>query len=283
MNEVQRHAAVHHEHIVPYYDSGDDRGQLYYAMRLMPLTLANRSGPMDPMEAVGLLIEITEAVHFLHTQPVPIVHRDLKPGNILLDDRGRAYVSDFGVAMLLDDGSSLDGARGTIPYIAPEQFAARFGEIGPACDIYSLGVILYELLTGQLPFPQTRESIILTLEREPTGPSRLRSAIPSELERICRKCLRKATRERYKSADELLDDLRCFERGEPSPIPPDGLLSRLAHWSKRPALASRLAVIIVSSCIIWVCVQITGYAKWRQNHPGPRSDDQVDPESIRID
>ena len=154
VKEVRSLAGIHHAHIVPYYDSGDDRGQLYYVMRLMRGgSLADRPGPMDPMDAARLLIQITEAVHELHSQPRPIVHRDLKPKNILLDERGRPHVADFGLAVLLDGNGVADGACGTIPYIAPEQFDRKFGEVGPACDVYSLGVILYELLTRSAPVP----------------------------------------------------------------------------------------------------------------------------------
>ncbi len=257
IKEVRSLAWIHHDHIVPYHDSGDDRGQLYYVMRLMRGSslaglLRDRRGPMEPMDAARLLIRVTEAVHHLHSRHPPIVHRDLKPGNILLDEEGKPYVADFGLAVLLEGEGWADGACGTIPYIAPEQFDRRFGEVGPACDVYSLGVILYELITGRPPFPRGRESILLTLDREPLPPGRLRAGVPGNLERVCMKCLRKSTRDRYASTGELLADLRHFERHEPLSTPPDGPWPRLWHWARRePALAVRLGVIVTCSAIMW--------------------------------
>jgi serine/threonine-protein kinase len=208
IDEIQTLAHIFHDHVVPYLDSGEDRGQLYYVMRLMrggslAQFLKERREPLDPDEAAGLTIQIVEAVHHLHTQRRPIVHRDLKPQNIFRDEAGKLYIGDFGlVALLRPDGNVVEpGVCGTLPYIAPEQLDGRFGEVGKASDIYSLGVILCELLTGQPPFPRNRESILLTLEREPIRPSRLRRGIPEVLERICLKCLRKSTRDRYQSAD----------------------------------------------------------------------------------
>ncbi|MFO0888989.1 MAG: serine/threonine-protein kinase [Isosphaeraceae bacterium] len=251
--EVQTLARLHHEHIVPYFGSGDDRGQWYYSMRLMSgMTLADVPKPMEPCRAVGLLIKLTQAVCYLHSQPRPVIHRDLKPQNILFDETGRPHVADFGLSFLFHEDRAVIGACGTVPYIAPEQLDRRFGDVGPACDIYSLGVILYELLTGQTPFPRSAESIVLTLERDPTPPSRLRPGISNDLESICLKCLARSTRKRYSSANELLVDLRCVDRGEPLSSPPEGLLSRLVHKARRePALAVRLAVIVACSTIIW--------------------------------
>ena len=162
IDEIHMLAYIDHGHVVRYLDSGEDRGQLYYVMRLMrggslAQLLKERREPLDPDEAARLMIQIVEAVHYLHTQPRPILHRDLKPQNILRDEAGKLYVGDFGLAALLrPDGSLLEaGACGTPGYIPPEPLDGRFGEVGPASDIYSLGVILYELITRQLPFPRT--------------------------------------------------------------------------------------------------------------------------------
>ena len=244
VKEVRALAQIDHDHIVPYRGSGDDRGQLYYVMRYMrgsslARLMAERHEPLDPLDAARLMIQVAEAVRHLHALQPPIVHRDLKPHNILLDEAGKLYVADFGLAILLDgEAAGVEGgACGTIPYIAPEQFDPRFGEVGPACDIYSFGVILYELITGEPPFPRTRESILRTLDSEPTPPRQLRAGIPKDLERICLKCLRKSVRDRYASADQLLDDLRHFERETRSRRPPTGpgRVSRTGCGGSRPS------------------------------------------------
>ncbi len=260
INAVQAMVRIDHDHIVPYRGSGDDRGQLYYVMKLMRGSnlaefLKERSEPLAPLDAARLLIQIAEAVHYLHTQQPPIVHRDLKPHNIMLDEAGKLYVADFGLVILLvgEGGSVQGGACGTIPYIAPEQFDGRFGEVGPSSDIYSLGVILYELITGQPPFPRTPESVLRTLNSDPLPPSRIRAGVPDGLERICLKCLRKATRDRYESTATLVEELNHFVQDEPlAHTPTHTVWQRVRDWARsEPALAVRLAVIVACSAIIW--------------------------------
>jgi hypothetical protein len=274
INEVQAMAVVDHEHIVRYRGSGDDRGQLYYVMSYMRGSnlakfLKERQKSLHPVDAARLMIQITGAVCYLHNQPKPIVHRDLKPHNILRDDAGKLYVADFGLATLLD-GQFVEGeACGTIPYIAPEQFDSRFGKVGPSSDIYSLGVILYELIAGQLPFPRTSDSVLRTLESDPVPPSRIRAGVPDDLERICLKCLRKSTMDRYATTALLLEELNRFEQRDALVhTPPHTPWQRIRDWARsEPGLAARLAVIAACSAIIWGSRLIAGrYAPLRPDH-----------------
>ena len=278
IDEIRMLAYINHSHVVRYLDSGEDRGQLYCVMRLMrggslAQFLKERREPLDPDEAARLMTQIAEAVRYLHTQPRPILHRDLKPQNIFRDEAGKLYVGDFGLAALLrSDGSLLEaGACGTPGYIAPEQLDGRFGKVGPASDIYSLGVILYEMITRQVPFPRTGDwaSLIRTLDRNPIRPGRVRPGIPEPLERICLKCMQKLTTARYRSAEELVEDLEAFRERRPLPnTPPDTAWQRIRDWARNaPALAARLAVIVACSAILWSYRLIVGnYAPLLEGH-----------------
>jgi eukaryotic-like serine/threonine-protein kinase len=275
IGEVWAMAQINHPHIVPYRGSGEDRGQLYYVMSYirgssLAKFLKDRGGPFPALEVAALMIPIVDAVRYLHTQDRPIVHRDLSPHNILLDETGKPYVADFGLAILIDGGRHVEaGACGTIPYIAPEQFDSRFGDVGTSSDIYSLGVIIYELIAGRPPFPRNRASILRTLDSDPLPPSRLRAGIPESLERICMKCLRKATRDRYSSADKLLSELNRFSLGlHLIDTPPHNPWQRFRDWARsEPALATRLAVIVACSAILWGYRLITGeYAPLPDGH-----------------
>ena len=275
IKEVQAMVRIDHEHIVPYRCSGDDRGQLYYVMKLMRGSdlkefLEERHAPLTSLEAARYMIQIAKAVSYLHAQQPPIVHRDLKPRNILRDEAGKLYVADFGLAVLHDDQvADLDHACGTYPYIAPEQFDRRFGEVGPSSDIYSLGVILYEMLAGRPPFPRTPESKFLTINSDPIPPGRYRAGIPDALERICLKCLQKQTRDRYSPTDQLVEELNHFEQSEPLVhTPPHTVWQRARDWARsEPALAARLAVIVACSFIIWGYLAIAGqFAPLSEGH-----------------
>lgn len=258
--EVRSLQGLRHPHIVPFLGSGEDRGQPYYVMELMTSSLARRlhdGPPIAPADAAKVLIPIAEAIEYLHGREM--AHFDLKPANILIDANGGLRVADFGLARLLREAET-GGVRGTFPYIAPERLDARFGDVGPPCDVYSLGVILYELLAGRAPFPRSRSSIHGTLHVEPVPPSRVRAGVPHDLERICLRCLRKSSSERYTSAADLLEDLRRFDRGEPLATPPDGAWRRLAHWARRePALAARLGVVVACSVILWGFLLVVGH------------------------
>ncbi len=206
--------------------------------------------------AVRIVSTIARAVDYLHRQG--IVHRDLKPSNILLDAQGEPYLTDFGLAKVFaaDTKRTATGViAGTPAYMAPEQAAGRSGDIGPAADVYSLGAILYELLTGAPPFKEENplDTLLNVLSVDPTLPRRLNPKIPRELELICLTCLRKSPGERYASAEALADDLERFARGEPIKVRPPHLGQRFLGWTRRqPALASRLGGLALFYLIEWV-------------------------------
>jgi serine/threonine-protein kinase len=215
--------------------------------------------PLEIPNAVRIVADIARAVDYLHKQGV--VHRDLKPSNILLDADGDPYLTDFGLAKVFLESDSKRTATGVIAgtpsYMAPEQAAGRAAEIGPAADIYSLGAILYELLTGQPPFTADNPLDVLldVLSGDPLLPRRINPKIPRPLELICLKCLQKSPDDRYLSAAALADDLDRFARGEPPLVRPPNCGQRFWSWTRRqPALASRL----IGLSLFWV-VDVTNY------------------------
>jgi eukaryotic-like serine/threonine-protein kinase len=245
--EARAAAKLRHSHIVPIHEVGQCNGQDYFTMEYIEgQSLAQRieDGPVDVHAAVRIVSAIARAVEYLHRQG--IVHRDLKPSNILLDAQDEPYLTDFGLAKLFAPDVQLTATgviAGTPAYMAPEQAAGHSREVGPAADIYSLGAILYELLTGVPPFSEENplDTLLNVLSVDPMLPRRLNPKIPRELELICLTCLQKTPGERYASAEALADDLDRFARGEPIKVRPPHLGQRFLGWTRRqPALASRL-------------------------------------------
>jgi eukaryotic-like serine/threonine-protein kinase len=238
--EGEAAARMRHANVVALYEFGEHQGRPYFAMELVegPSLDKHLAGqPQSISQAAELLRTLALAVGHAHAQN--IVHRDLKPANILLSADGIPKITDFGLAKRLDSQSTAltqEGAvMGTPGYMAPEQAAGRAGEIGPPTDLYALGAILYELLTGRPPFlaDSWQQTIEQVLHDEPTPPAQLRPDVPSDLETICLKCLEKEPARRYASAGELADDLGRFLEGKPVTAVPLGSAERLARLAGR--------------------------------------------------
>jgi len=220
--EAESAARLEHPNIVPVYDVGECDGQAFFTMKYVEgTTLRHRAaqGPLTPRDAARYLAAICRAIDFAHHHGV--LHRDLKPSNILIDRDDGALVTDFGLAKRVQGGDpSLTGTGaiiGTPSYMAPEQAAGSRGRLSPATDVYSLGTILYELLTGRPPFQAASpvDTLLLLLEQEPLPPRLLNRSIDRELEIICLKCLQKPADLRYPSAAKLADDFEAYLNGEP--------------------------------------------------------------------
>ena len=192
--------------------------------------------PRPPRAAAELIESVARAIGEAHRRGV--VHRDLKPGNVLIAADGTPKIADFGLAKSLDAQSHLTATEsilGSPSYMAPEQAEGHASTVGPAADVYALGAMLYELLTGRPPFRGV--SVLQTLEQvrraEPVPPSRLEPGLPRNLETICLKCLHKDPSRRYSDADALADDLRRFLDGQPILARPVGPLERSWRWCRR--------------------------------------------------
>ncbi len=259
--EAEAAAKLDHPGIVPIYEIGEHDGQHFFSMGFVEGTsLAARvvDGPLPPREAATLTMHVAEAMHYAHSKGV--IHRDLKPGNVLLDDRGRPKVTDFGLAKTLQADSGLTDTGqviGTPSYMPPEQAEGR--EVGPAADVYALGAILYCLLTGRPPFQAASpmDTLMQVLDREPLPPRQLNPGVPRDLETIALKALEKAPGRRYESAAALGADLDRWLRGEPILARPVGPIEKAAKWvRRRPVIAGLGAAVVLIglaglSGIIW--------------------------------
>jgi len=293
--EAEAAARLDHPHIVPIYEIGEHDGQHYFSMKLIDggtlaqqiaseqvgkwesekQTAADASpspggegrGEGEPSfsktgnrhhqaKIASLATAVARAVHYAHQRG--ILHRDLKPTNILIDSEGEPHVTDFGLAKLAEDDSSLTlsaAVLGTPAYMSPEQAAGKGKQLTTATDIYGLGAILYELLTGQPPFRAETpvEALRQVCEQEPARPRALNPDVDRDLEIICLKCLSKDPQKRYGSADILADDLDRWRNGEPIHARPVNAAEKLWSWCRRkPTFATSLFLILILLLIVIV-------------------------------
>jgi tetratricopeptide (TPR) repeat protein len=249
--EAEAVARLQHPHVVQIFEIGEQDGQPYYAMEFVDggHLGSHTSGIPQPATKCARVIKVlAHTLHYAHQRGV--VHRDLKPANILLTQDGEPKITDFGLAKRLEaKGMTESGILiGTPSYMAPEQAAGGKRPVGPTADVYSLGAVLYELLTGRPPFraETSWDTVAQVLADEPVAPSRLQPKVPRDLETICLKCLQKNPEKRYSSAELLAADLSRYLEGEPILARPVGWLERSAKWvRKRPAVAGLLAAVVV--------------------------------------
>jgi eukaryotic-like serine/threonine-protein kinase len=263
--EARAVARLRHRNIVGIHEVGEEVGRHFFAMDFVEgesLAKVISRGPMAPERAARWMVSIAEAVEHLHSQG--LIHRDLKPSNILIDASGEPMVTDFGLAKAFgaDGGATRTGAiLGTPSYMSPEQASGRNALVTARSDVYSLGAMLYEMLSGRPPFREENplDTLVQVLESEPTLLRQLVRTIPRSLELICFKCLEKDPARRYATAAELAADLARYLQSEPVEAQAGGLWQTAQRWVRRqPALACHLAALVPAMVLIQVYHALAG-------------------------
>jgi len=256
-SEAEAAAKLDHPNIVPIYEIGEHDGHPFFTMAYVDgqnLASRLRQGPLAQREAAAMVREITRAIRYAHQEG--IVHRDLKPANILLTKTGQTRITDFGLAKQIGDQNELTvtgDVVGTPSYMSPEQINGNSAAVGVQSDVYSLGAILYCLLTGRPPFQAATilETFTQLTQAEPVPPRQLVPTVSPDLETVCLKCLQKSPAKRYLSTAELLTDLDRFLEGKPVQARPVGQLEHAWRWCQRkPLIAGLSAAVGMLVCIV---------------------------------
>jgi TolB-like protein/Tfp pilus assembly protein PilF len=250
--EAEAAARLEHPGIVPIHEVGERDGSCYFSMKFVEggqLDEVVRRKPMPIRRAAELIAKVARTVHYAHEHG--ILHRDIKPGNILLDAKGEPHLTDFGLARLVESENSVTqtlDVLGTPSYMAPEQAVGNNAAVSSATDVYGLGAVLYQLLTGQPPFAggATYETIKLLLDTEPKQPRLLNPKIDRDLSTICLKCLEKDPKRRYPSALALAEDLERWLKHEPILARHTGVFARGKKWMRRNPTSALLAASLVA-------------------------------------
>jgi TolB-like protein/Tfp pilus assembly protein PilF/predicted Ser/Thr protein kinase len=250
--EAEAAASLNHPCIVPIYEVGERDGACYFSMGLVEggqLDDVAKREPMPPRRAAELIAKVARTVQFAHEHG--ILHRDIKPGNVLLDAKGEPHLTDFGLARLVETESTVTRTLevlGTPSYMAPEQAVGNNAAISSTTDVYGIGAVLYQLLTGQPPFAggATYETIKLLLESDPRPPRLLNSKIDRDLSTICLKCLEKDPKRRYPSALALAEDLERWLKHEPIQARRTGIVTRGRKWVRRKPMTTLFAAAMVA-------------------------------------
>jgi TolB-like protein/tRNA A-37 threonylcarbamoyl transferase component Bud32 len=259
--EAEAAAGLEHPGIVPIHEVGERDGSCYFSMKFVEggqLDEVVRHAPMSIRQAAELIAKVARTVHYAHEHG--ILHRDIKPGNILLDQKGEPHLTDFGLARLVETESSVTqtlDVLGTPSYMAPEQAVGNHAAVGSATDVYGLGAVFYQLLTGQPPFAggTTYETIKLLEDTEPRPPRLLNPKVDRDLSTICLKCLEKDPKRRYSSALTLTEDLERWLKHEPIRARHTGVFGRGRKWVRRnPSIAAMAAMLLVLTVLLGVIV-----------------------------
>jgi serine/threonine protein kinase/tetratricopeptide (TPR) repeat protein len=250
--EAEAAASLDHPSIVPIYDVGERDGSCYFSMKFVEggqLDEVVRRAPMSIRRAVELMLRLARTVHYAHEHN--ILHRDIKPGNILLDQKGEPHLTDFGLARLVETESTMTRTLevlGTPSYMAPEQAVGNNAAVSSVTDVYGLGAVLYQLLTGHPPFAggTTFETIKLVLDTEPRQPRLWNRKIDRDLSAICLKCLEKDPKRRYPSALALAEDLEHWLKHEPIRAKRSGFFTHARKWVRRNPTSALLVASLIA-------------------------------------
>ena len=261
-SEAEAAALLDHPHIVPIFDVGEQNGQPYFSMGYVDgesLQSKLREGPLPSKEAAGIVKTVSQAIASAHDHGV--IHRDLKPSNVLIDKSGNPRVTDFGLAKQIESDSNLTATgqvMGTPSYMPPEQASGDLAKIDARSDVYSLGAVLYALLTGRPPFQSANmiETLRQVTDDAPVEPRMLNPAVDQDLETICLKCLEKDPARRYQQASELSEELSRYLEGKPIVARSITRIERVWRWCKRKPLVAGSLLAAVASLLIGMALSI---------------------------